>query len=234
MNESELTGRSSGHVVELESPRCRMHYEVVTSFLAMRDAACSAGIEIEAASAFRDFDSQLAIWNRKWRGERQLLDRHGEPLDRDALPETALVDAILCWSALPGSSRHHWGTEVDIIDGAAIPAGYRLKLVPGEYAQGGVFERLSRWLDEHAHSFGFFRPYRRDQGGVGPEPWHLSYAPVAVPALEAFTLSILRRAVEGADLAGKTYVLERLPEIYTRFVLAIDVPDLQAEARRLG
>jgi LAS superfamily LD-carboxypeptidase LdcB len=225
MNESELTGRASGHVVELESPRCVLHFEVVASFLAMRDAAREAGLQIEAASGFRSFDSQLAIWNRKWRGERQLLDRCGAPLDRECLPESALVDAILCWSALPGSSRHHWGTEVDVYDRAAMPEGYRLQLVPAEYGPGGVFSRLGSWLDEHSHRFGFFRPYRRDHGGVGPEPWHLSYAPVAMPALESFTLSMLRRAVEDADLAGKAHVLERLPEIYTRFVLAIDTPE---------
>jgi LAS superfamily LD-carboxypeptidase LdcB len=224
MNESELTGRASSHVVELDSPRCVLHFEVVASFLALCDAASEAGLQIEAASGFRSFDSQLAIWNRKWRGERQLLDRRGAPLDREILPESALVDAILCWSALPGSSRHHWGTEVDVYDRAAMPEGYRLQLVPAEYATGGVFNRLSSWLDEHGDRFGFFRPYRRDHGGVGPEPWHLSYSPVAMPALESFTLSMLRRAVEDADLAGKAYVLERLPEIYTRFVLAIDAP----------
>ncbi|HSN71888.1 MAG TPA: M15 family metallopeptidase [Steroidobacteraceae bacterium] len=225
MNESELTGRSSAHIVELEAPRCALHYEVVTSFLAMREAARADGIEIESASGFRDFDTQLAIWNRKWRGERQLLDRQGHPLDRDGLPESALVDAILCWSALPGGSRHHWGSEVDVFDRAALSDGYRLQLVPAEYAADGVFARLAAWLDDRAGDFGFFRPYRRDHGGVGPEPWHLSYAPVAIPALEGFTLSVLRRAVEGADLAGKSYVLDRLPEIYTRFVLAIDTPD---------
>jgi len=225
MNESELTGRASTHVVQLEAPRCALHYQVVTSFLAMRDAARDAGIDVEIASGFRDFATQLTIWNRKWHGERPLLDRCGDPLDRAGLPDAVMVDAILCWSALPGSSRHHWGTEIDVFDRAALPENYRLQLVPSEYAADGVFARLSAWLDEHAARFGFFRPYRRDHGGVGPEPWHLSYAPVAVPALEAFTLSMLRRAVESADLAGKAHVLERLPEIYTRFVLAIDTPE---------
>ena len=35
----------------------------------------------------------------------------------------ARIDAILCWSALPGGSRHHWGTDCDVIDAAALPAG---------------------------------------------------------------------------------------------------------------
>jgi hypothetical protein len=72
--------------------------------------------------------------------------------------------------------------------------------------------------------FGFFRPYRTDRGGVTPEPWHLSYAPVSVPALESLSLSMLRQVLEGSRVAGKPQVLARLPEIYTRFLLAIDGP----------
>jgi LAS superfamily LD-carboxypeptidase LdcB len=232
MDEAELTGRSANHIVELSAPGCSLHYQAATSFLAMRDAAAASGIDLAVASGFRDFEAQRSIWNRKWRGERQLLDRQGRPLDRHALPESALLDAILCWSALPGASRHHWGSELDVFDRGAAPSGYRVALVPAEYLAGGVFEHLNLWLDRHAAEFGFFRPYRRDHGGVSPEPWHLSYAPVSLPALESFTLSVLRRAVEHADLDGKAHVLERLPEIYTRFVLAIDGPVASAQRSR--
>ena len=65
MNEFELTGRTRTHVVELEQPRCTLHYAVVAAYLAMRDAAACAGIGLEAASSFRDFDRQLRIWNAK-------------------------------------------------------------------------------------------------------------------------------------------------------------------------
>jgi len=83
---------------------------------------------------------------------------------------------------------------------------------------------LSGWLETHMSSFGFFRPYRTDRGGVSPEPWHLSYGPVSLPALEALSLSTLRQVIEASSLAGKSHVLARLPEIYTRFLLAIDGP----------
>ena len=72
--------------------------------------------------------------------------------------------------------------------------------------------------------FGFFRPYGSDRGGAGIEPWHLSYAPVAHEAMEALSLSVLRAAIAGSDMLGKQVVLDRLPEIYTRFILAIDPP----------
>jgi hypothetical protein len=96
--------------------------------------------------------------------------------------------------------------------------------MPEHYWPGGVFEGLSAWLDVHMHRFGFFRPYRVDRGGVSPEPWHLSYGPVSLPALESLSLSMLRHVLEGSGILGKPHVLARLPEIYTRFLLAIDGP----------
>jgi LAS superfamily LD-carboxypeptidase LdcB len=224
MNELELTGRARTHVVELGAPSCMLHYEAVTSFLAMRDAAGSAGIELTPRSSFRDFNAQLSIWNRKWAGELPLYDRAGARLERAQLSDAEAVEAILCWSALPGGSRHHWGSDVDVFDAAAAPAGYQVQLVPSEYAADGVFGRLSAWLNEHMHRFGFFRPYRTERGGVSPEPWHLSYGPIALPALESLSLSMLRQVIEGSTLEGKAQVLARLPEIYTRFLLAVDSP----------
>jgi LAS superfamily LD-carboxypeptidase LdcB len=224
MNELELTGRARTHVVELQQPECALHYEAVASFLTMRDAAAKERIELVARSSFRDFDTQLGIWNRKWRGERTLFDRQGRELDRACLSDADCVDAILCWSAVPGGSRHHWGTDIDVIDANAVPNGYNVQLVPAEYESDGIFSQLASWLDSNMHRFGFFRPYRTDRGGVSPEPWHLSYAPVSLPALEALSLSLLRQVLEASAIEGKSYVLTRLPEIYTRFLLPIDPP----------
>jgi len=224
MNELELTGQSRSHVVELSDPPCMLHYEAVASFLSMRDAARGDGIDLTPRSSFRDFHAQIGIWNRKWRGERAIYDREGALLDRKQLSDSAAVDAILCWSAIPGGSRHHWGSDVDVIDAAAVPPDYTVELLPGEYAPQGIFGRLSQWLDANMHRFGFYRPYRTDRGGVSPEPWHLSYAPISQPALESLSLSTLRRVLEASNIEGKPYVLARLPEIYTRFLLAVDTP----------
>jgi LAS superfamily LD-carboxypeptidase LdcB len=224
MNARELTGRARTHIIEIEQPRCALHFEAVTSFLALRDAAARDGIDLRAVSSYRDFDRQVALWNRKWRGERVLYGRDGRPLDHARLSEQQLVDAILAWSAIPGGSRHHWGTDVDVIDQAAMPEGYQVQLLPSEYARDGVFARLTGWLDRHMSRFGFFRPYGSDRGGAGVEPWHLSYAPIASEAMEALSLSVLRTAIVQGDMLGKEAVLDRLPEIYTRFILAIDLP----------
>lgn len=224
MNELELTGRARTHVVELTDTRCTLHYETAASFLAMRDAAADAGIDLSACSSFRDFDTQLALWNRKWAGEKPLYDRASQLVDRGSLTDNEVVDAILCWSAIPGGSRHHWGSDLDVIDAAAVPAGYTVELLPHEYSTQGIFAQLTQWLDANIARFGFFRPYHSDRGGVSPEPWHLSYAPVALPALESLSLSMLRQVLDASSIAGKPHVLARLPEIYTRFMLAIDGP----------
>jgi LAS superfamily LD-carboxypeptidase LdcB len=222
MNALELTGRSRSHIIDLERPRCALHYEAVASFLAMRDAAHEMGIGLQAVSSHRDFDRQVTLWNRKWRGERPLYARDGRLLDHARLSQPELVDAILAWSAIPGGSRHHWGSDLDVVDAAAMPEGYEVRLLPSEYAPDGVFARLTDWLDRHMGRFGFFRPYGSDRGGACVEPWHLSYAPVANEAMEALSLSTLRAAIVQGDMLGKDAVLERLPEIYTRFILTVD------------
>jgi LAS superfamily LD-carboxypeptidase LdcB len=119
---------------------------------------------------------------------------------------------------------------------AALPAGYRVQLVPHEYEPGGVFERLTPWLDAHMGRFGFYRPYASSLCGAGIEPWHLSYWPVADEALEGLTLPVLRRALDSSAIEGKAQLLERLPEVYTRFILAVDssVPAAVRAAARRG
>jgi LAS superfamily LD-carboxypeptidase LdcB len=188
----------------------------------MRNEARTAGIDLDVVSGFRDFNRQLAIWSAKFNGSRPLLDASGVEIKAADLYESALIDAILTWSALPGASRHHWGSEIDVIDTAALPAGGKPQLTTAEFAAGGCFARLNGWLDSNMRRFGFFRPYATFQGGVQPEPWHLSYAPVSIPALEVLSLDVLREAVEGADMPGKQTVLARLPELYHRYVLAVD------------
>jgi len=224
MNELELTGCADSHTVTLDQPKCTVHYAAATSLLAMRDAAEKAGIALAVRSGFRDFSSQLGIWNRKWRGERTLFGRDGKALNHADLSSDELLDAVLSWSAIPGGSRHHWGSDIDLIDSAAIPEGYQVQLIPDEYVPDGIFGRLNAWLSDNAADFGFFRPYRIDRGGVMPEPWHFSYAPVSLPALEQLSLANLRKVLEASPIEGKQQVLARLPEIYTRFLLAVDGP----------
>jgi LAS superfamily LD-carboxypeptidase LdcB len=220
----QLTGRTRDHLTEITDLRCSLHREVAGPYLAMRAAAAADGIDLAAFSGFRDFDRQLAIWNGKFRGERPMQDRTGRPLDPLSLAPAERVTAILWWSAMPGASRHHWGTDFDVMDPGVLPAGYRLQVIPAEYGPGGPFERLTAWLDDHMHAFGFYRPYTTDRGGVQPEPWHLSYAPVAVRAQRAFSVDALHTVLAASDLEGKQEVLHALAANFASYVVNVDPP----------
>jgi LAS superfamily LD-carboxypeptidase LdcB len=231
----QLTGRTREHLTELSDPRCSLHNEVVQSFLAMRAAAAAEGLDLVAFSSFRDFDRQLAIWNGKYRGERPMQDRAGRKLDALGLPPTERVTAILWWSAMPGASRHHWGTDFDVMDLAALPPGYRIQVVPSEYLPGGPFHRLTTWLDANMQAYGFFRPYATDRGGVAPEPWHLSHAPLARRAQRSLSVDGLRAVLAASDIEGKDAVLETLDGNFRRYVLDVDAPpEAAALSPRLG
>jgi LAS superfamily LD-carboxypeptidase LdcB len=226
MNALELTGRARTHIAQIDEPRCALHREAVEAFFALRAEAAAAGFDLRVSSSYRDFAAQAAIWNRKFRGERTLYDRDGNPREHAALTPDELIDAILMWSALPGASRHHWGTDLDIFDRAAVPADYRVELLPAEYAPGGVFARLAEWLDGNLARFGFFRPYDRDRGGVNPEPWHISYAPLSQPATALLTADLVAEALADAELLGKALVLQRLPDIHRRYIANVAEPSI--------
>lgn len=224
MNGLQLTGRDRGHIVTLTEPRCLLHAAAVRPFLAMRDAAMRDGFDLTAVSSFRDFERQRLIWNAKYRGERPARDRRGRPVRMGALDPVARVEAILLWSALPGASRHHWGSDIDVADGGVIAAGYEPRLEVEEFRRGGPFAPLSAWLNANMRRFGFYRPYTRRGSGVQPEPWHLSYAPVSQPALRRMTVRLLAEAIGGNGVDGETEILARLPSIRERYVLGVDAP----------
>jgi LAS superfamily LD-carboxypeptidase LdcB len=221
---AEITGRSRRHVVLHADPRCVLHPAAAAAFGRLRRAALRAGIDVAAASSFRDFDTQVRIWNEKWTGRRPLHDRDGTTLVAARLAPAARVRAILIWSAPPGASRHHWGSDLDVYDRAAVAVGSGPSLLPEEYAPGGPFAALTAWLDANMHRYGFYRPYRTDRGGVSPEPWHLSHAPTAREASLRLRPATLRAAIEASELKGKAALLKSLPRVYRRYVRAVDPP----------
>jgi LAS superfamily LD-carboxypeptidase LdcB len=223
MTPAELTGRARTHIVHLPDPVCALHVHAATAFLNLRRAALADGFALRPVSSFRDFERQLAIWNGKFNGEKPLIGADGELLDALRLSSDERVSAILLWSALPGASRHHWGTDVDVVEGALAGDGTD-PLTLDKFAPGGPYGELSGWLEANAARFGFFRPFRGILSGVRPEPWHLSFAPVAEHARRALSPTVLRSALADVPLAGKEAVAARLDELHARYVAAIDWP----------
>lgn len=216
-----LTGRRRDHVVQYDAPRFAAIPAAGAAFLNMRAAAAHDGFDLRPFSSFRDLKTQTRIWNRKFLLERPIYDRAGRLVDGAMLSEEKRVWAILGFSAAPGMSRHHWGTEIDVVDGAVVDAGHTVDLLPYETEPGGPFANLHRWLDDNIARFGFYRPYDQYRGGMFEEPWHLSFAPAATAANDQFELSYVREAFRSLDLAGGETLDRLLPEIYDRHVLNV-------------
>jgi LAS superfamily LD-carboxypeptidase LdcB len=223
-NPSALVGRTEAHICSAaaaEEIGARVHLDAVEPFRALRAAARTEGFDLVILSGFRSFERQLSIWNRKASGELPVLDSDSRPLDVRTLEPRQLAFAILRWSALPGASRHHWGSDFDVYDARARPPGYEIELIPAECDAGGMFAPLHEWLDQRiaaGTSFGFFRPYDRDRGGVAPERWHLSHAPLANVYARMLTPTLLRETIQDAQMNLADVVLRDLDEIFGRFV----------------
>ena len=158
-----------------------LHEDMLDAFKHLQADAAEAGFLLALASSHRGFERQLAIWNAKAAGKRILYDRNGKVLDYQSLGKQQLLESILCWSAVPGLSRHHWGSDIDVFDASAMQLA-DVRLIPGEVEGNGPCAAMHEWLTEkieNNHAHGFFRPYQNNACQVAEEKWHLSYQPVA-------------------------------------------------------
>ena len=224
LNPDMLTGKSREHLVNLPTPNSSNHFlqaEAVKAFQGLQQSAVKNGFNLQPASSFRDFARQQLIWNGKFNGERKVHDDAGNALDLTQLDDWQKAQAILRWSALPGASRHHWGTEIDIFDPDLLPEGQSLQLEPWEYEQGGYFFELNEFLAENLPHFDFSLPFMQmpAEKKIGREPWHMSYIPLAEQAANVFTPEVLLKAWENEEIVGKNVLIAHLPEIFAQFFI---------------
>ena len=98
---------------------------------------------------------------------------------------------ILQYNSMCGTSRHHWGTELDFNSP---------KL---EYWNSVEGKKVYQWLCENAHKYGFYQPYTKKGGeggretGYNEEKWHWSYYPLANEYMEKY-----RELIKEEDLKG--------------------------------
>ncbi len=221
---SQLFGVGETHVVQMDPGwslgPVLLHASTIAAFGALRSDALCEGFDLRVVSGFRSFQRQLAIWNAKALGQRPVFDEHEQPLDIGSLCNRERIFAILRWTALPGTSRHHWGSDIDVIDAASMPADYKVRLSVQETRAGGLFAALHSWLDERiardlAH--GFFRPYTGAGCAVAAEPWHLSFAPLAWQCQTAFDADALARLQYEEGMELQSEVARCREEILRRF-----------------
>lgn len=228
LTQEQLLGQHEQHLVDCANGH-RLQPQAASAFDDLRKAAQAEGFELAIASSFRSFERQRQIWNAKASGERAVHDTSGCAVDMACLSPVEKMHAILRYSALPGASRHHWGTDLDVFDAAAVPSGYTVQLTPEEVAPGGVFDAMHCWLDERiaqGGSFGFYRPYGSDRGGVAPERWHLSFAPLSQAYAKQLSPEMLQLSwtclPERESLLLLEPVTAALTEVFDRYVA---VPD---------
>jgi len=167
-----LTGRGDLILIGNEF---KLQKEAHDAFNKMQAEASKEGIRIKIISSYRSYNQQKSIWNRKY-----------SYLISTGLNSHQAILKVIEYSTLPGTSRHHWGTDIDIVDEAVtIP---RYSLVSRNYESKGVFENLKKWMDSNAEKFGFYLVYTNnsERKGFKYEPWHYSYRSLSKKMLEEF------------------------------------------------
>ncbi len=181
--------------------------EAFEAYLQMQGAADEDEVDLKIASATRNFDYQKNIWNNKWTGftlveEKDLSKSFPDGEDR--------FEKILEYSAVPGTSRHHWGTEIDINN--ANP----------EYFEGELGEEVYEWLTKNAPLFGFCQTYNSKGSdrptGYNEEKWHWSYLPLARVFTQKYKNLIKDEDIKG--FMGDEYVPEM--NLINNYVLSIN------------
>lgn len=227
---AKIFGQTDNHITWL-SEHVGINSQVLPALKAMQADAIKDGIDIHIASGFRSFERQLHIWNRKVCGELTTKDQSNAPVDLTVLSPLEKLDAILLYSALPGTSRHHWGTDIDVYSPNLLPTNTKLQLEPWEYQKHGPFEKLSIWLNNNAAKFGFFFPYQKYKKGVAPEPWHLSYAPLAnqYQQCAAQYTNELSRLLSDSTIELSSTVIAHLDYIMKQYVFNITKAEINNE-----
>jgi len=205
-----LTGQSS-------NPNNALETKTQTALKKMQAAALKDGIKIEVASGYRSFDRQRQIWNGKYK-----------KYESQGLKPDAIFNKIVEYSTVPGTSRHHWGTDMDLIDGNATYSGS--VLVTDKFHGDGPFCKLKDWMDVNSSKYGFELVYTLNDNRTGfeYEPWHYSYAPISKVYLTDYLTQIdfinfLRsQKIMGMDKISD----ERLQRYYQEHLQGIN-PSLQ-------
>jgi LAS superfamily LD-carboxypeptidase LdcB len=170
------------------SKRIYLDKEAYDAFIKMYNHAKNEGVQLKIISGTRNFTEQQAIWERKWKKYESL-----EPMTR--------AKKILEYSSMPSTSRHHWGTDID------------LNSLNNTYFESGEGQKVYHWLNENAHSYGFYQVYTEKSSGrtgYNLERWHWSYLPLASQYLEFYNQYISNNDIsgfKGAELAESLNII---------------------------
>ena len=143
--------------------------ETINAFINMNQAAKKDGVKLMIISGTRNFYQQKEIWEKKY-----------IKYAKEGMSDIDIIKKIMIWSAMPATSRHHWGTDIDIngfddyFDGINKQSNIEYK-----------------WLVNNASKFGFCQVYSektigKREVGYNEEKWHWSYMPLSNEYLKKY------------------------------------------------
>jgi len=170
------------------------------AFIKMYDAAKKEGISLTILSSTRTFNEQKGIWEGKWTGRslyygKNIASSYPDPVERSKY--------VLKYSSMPGTSRHHWGTDMD------------LNSMELSYYKTETGKKMYKWMTENASKYGFCQPYTAKDSvrttGYEEEKWHWSYIPISSEYLEQYKERITYddlKGFAGFETAAKIDVIK--------------------------
>ncbi len=207
----ELIGKGNP---ELVGEVFKLRKEAYEAFISMKNEAEKSNIQLKMVSSYRDFKHQNTIWERKYKR----YESQGFNTD-------TIIKKIIEYSTIPGTSRHHWGTDIDLVDAnAKQPANL---LSPIHFEDGACFSPFKKWMDANANDFGFYLVYTDgiNRKGFKYEPWHYSYKPLSFKFLSDY------RQLNLAEILKKELVMgsEHFSEGFVTNYLNDNVLDINPE-----
>ncbi|MCG3164267.1 MAG: hypothetical protein POELPBGB_00021 [Bacteroidia bacterium] len=174
--------------------------ETIAAFVKMYDAAKKEGVSLKIISATRNFNEQKSIWEAKWNGSRLV---NGKNLAQTIKDPVERAKTILRYSSMPGTSRHHWGTDMD------------LNSLENAYFTTVEGKKTYEWLKKNAATFGFCQPYsvknEMRPNGYEEEKWHWSYMPLSSVLLKQYSEKIKPESITGftgSETSTKLNIIE--------------------------
>lgn len=166
----ELTNISSVYTMQANGKDYKLQADAAEAIEDMLHAMHAAGHDsVLVTSAYRTYAYQKSLFNYYISVER----------DKDpSLSERELEAKVLSYSAKPGTSEHQTGLCVDLFDASCMLElenyGYEGSKDDVGFAETDAF----KWLQKHAHEYGFILRYPEDKvdvTGYQYESWHYRY-----------------------------------------------------------
>lgn len=129
-------------------------------YYSMEEDAKAAGFELTVISAYRSIESQREVFDQ---GMAEHLAEGLTEAEAQAKTKEFITE--------PGTSEHHTGLALDVVDQTWYDAGNGLEQEFGETAAG-------KWLADYCANYGFvirYLPGREGDTNINYEPWHLRY-----------------------------------------------------------